>query len=72
MYISELKMHGFKSFAKKEVMKLGEGVNTVVGPNVCGTTNIVDAIRCVLGEQNYSILRSDKMEDVIFNGSETI
>ena len=70
MYISELKMHGFKSFANKEVMKLGQGITTVVGPNGCGKTNIVDAIRWVLGEQKYSILRSGKMEDVIFNGSE--
>ena len=70
MYISELKMHGFKSFANKEVMKLGQGITTVVGPNGCGKTNIVDAIRWVLGEQKYSVLRSGKMEDVIFNGSE--
>tara|TARA_Y100000590_G_scaffold70909_1_gene77727 strand:+ start:2605 stop:6123 length:3519 start_codon:yes stop_codon:yes gene_type:complete len=72
VYISELKLHGFKSFAKKEVMKLGQGVTTVVGPNGCGKTNIVDAIRWVLGEQKYSILRSGKMEDVIFNGAENI
>ena len=53
-------------------MKLGQGVTTVVGPNGCGKTNIVDAIRWVLGEQKYSILRSGKMEDVIFNGAENI
>ena len=45
-------------------MKLGQGITTVVGPNGC-KTNIVDAIRWVLGEQKYSILRSGKMEDVI-------
>jgi len=72
MYISELKMHGFKSFAKKEVMKLGQGITTVVGPNGCGKTNIVDAIRWVLGEQKYRVLRSGKMEDVIFNGADGI
>ena len=72
MYISELKMHGFKSFANKEVMKLGQGITAVVGPNGCGKTNIVDAIRWVLGEQKYKVLRSGKMEDVIFNGAEGI
>ena len=69
MYISELKMHGFKSFASKVSLKLGKGITTVVGPNGCGKTNIVDAIRWVLGEQKSSVLRSSKMEDVIFNGS---
>ena len=72
MYISELKMHGFKSFAKKEVLKLSQGVTTVVGPNGCGKTNIVDAIRWVLGEQKSSVLRGGKMEDVIFNGAENM
>ena len=69
MYISELKMHGFKSFAKKDVLHFGEGITAIVGPNGCGKTNIVDAIRWVLGEQKYSVLRSGKMEDVIFNGA---
>ncbi len=72
MYISEIKIHGFKSFAKKEVIKLGPGITAVVGPNGCGKTNIVDAVRWVLGEQKYSILRSDKMEDVIFNGARSL
>ncbi len=69
MYISKLTLHGFKSFANKETVELGEGITTVVGPNGCGKTNIVDAIRWVLGEQKYSVLRSGKMEDVIFNGA---
>ncbi len=69
MYISDLKIHGFKSFAKKEDLRFGEGITAVVGPNGCGKTNIVDAIRWVLGEQKYSVLRSNKMEEVIFNGA---
>jgi chromosome segregation protein len=70
MYISELNIHGFKSFAKKEKLKFGEGVTVIVGPNGCGKTNIVDAIRWVLGEQKYSVLRSSRMGDVIFNGAD--
>ena len=70
MYISELNLHGFKSFAKKEKLKFGEGVTVIVGPNGCGKTNIVDAIRWVLGEQKYSVLRSGKMGDIIFNGAD--
>ncbi len=70
MYISELNLHGFKSFAKKEKLKFGEGVTVIVGPNGCGKTNIVDAIRWVLGEQKYSVLRTGKMGDVIFNGAD--
>ena len=72
MFISDLKLHGFKSFAQKENLSFGEGITAVVGPNGCGKTNIVDAIRWVLGEQKYSILRSSRMEDIIFNGADGI
>ncbi len=72
MYISNLKIHGFKSFAKKDSLTFGEGITAIVGPNGCGKTNIVDAIRWVLGEQKYSVLRSSKMEDVIFNGADSM
>ena len=72
MYISELTMHGFKSFAKKDIVHFGEGITAIVGPNGCGKTNIVDAIRWVLGEQKHSILRSGKMEDIIFNGAKNV
>jgi energy-coupling factor transporter ATP-binding protein EcfA2 len=72
MYISELNIHGFKSFAKKEKITFGEGITVIVGPNGCGKTNIVDAIRWVLGEQKYSVLRSGKMGDIIFNGTDAL
>ena len=72
MFISDLKLHGFKSFAQKESLSFGEGITAVVGPNGCGKTNIVDAIRWVLCEQKYSILRSSRMEDIIFNGADGI
>ena len=69
MYLSSLEVIGFKSFAQRVDVKFDTGVTAIVGPNGCGKTNIVDAIRWVLGEQKYSTLRSDKMEDVIFNGT---
>jgi chromosome segregation protein len=69
MYLSRLEIFGFKSFAQKVELKFNGGITAIVGPNGCGKTNIVDAIRWVLGEQRTSVLRSDKMEDVIFNGT---
>ncbi len=70
MYLSKLDIFGFKSFAHKVQVTFDSGMTAIVGPNGCGKTNIVDAIRWVLGEQRSSALRSDKMEDVIFNGTD--
>ncbi len=69
MYLSKLEIIGFKSFAQKVTLVFDSGISAIVGPNGCGKTNIVDTIRWVLGEQRYSALRSEKMEDVIFNGT---
>ena len=62
-------MHGFKSFAQQTELKFDPGVTAVVGPNGCGKSNIVDAVRWVTGEQRARVLRSDKMNNVIFNGT---
>ncbi len=72
MYISQLIINGFKTFNNKTSLEFGDGITAVVGPNGCGKTNIVDAIRWVLGEQKYSTLRSTNMEGVIFNGAKGI
>ena len=72
MNISKLEIFGFKSFAKKETVVFDSGITGIVGPNGCGKTNIVDAIRWVLGEQKTKRLRSSKMEDVIFNGASNV
>lgn len=67
--VSKLEIKGFKSFGDKVTVHFNEGITGIVGPNGCGKSNIVDAIRWVLGEQKTRNLRSDKMENVIFNGS---
>ena len=72
MNISKLEIFGFKSFAKKETVIFNSGITGIVGPNGCGKTNIVDAIRWVLGEQKTKRLRSSKMEEVIFNGASNV
>ncbi len=69
MYFKKIEIFGFKSFADKIQLEFGPGITAIVGPNGCGKTNISEAIRWVLGEQNARDMRGVKMEDIIFNGS---
>lgn len=69
MYLSKLEIFGFKSFADKISVDFDAGMTAIVGPNGCGKTNIVDAVRWAIGEQKASVLRSSTMENVIFNGT---
>ncbi len=72
MILKSLSFTGFKSFAEKTSIHLSEYLNVVVGPNGSGKSNIVDAIAWVLGTQSPGALRTNKMEDVIFAGTEKL
>lgn len=69
MFLKELEIYGFKSFGKRTKLSFNSGVTAIVGPNGCGKSNITDAFRWVLGEQNIRSLRGKQITDIIFSGN---
>src|SRR5437867_6035967 len=70
MRLQRLEINGFKSFSDRSELAFDDGVTAIVGPNGCGKSNVADAITWVMGEQSAKSLRGDKMEDLIFSGSD--